>query len=154
MNATYRRSRAVRLSSHDYVTDHPIHLIICADAGTPFHDPTLAREVCQSVEYVARKLEFDLHAYCLMPDHLHVLLSPAASQTPVSEFLRQMKSFTTRRYQQLFNRTKLWQRSARDRVLRACEPADRIAAYIANNPVRKGLVDDWQVWPYTKVEIA
>jgi hypothetical protein len=25
--------------------------------------------------------------------------------------------------------------------------------YIANNPIRRGLVDDWQKWPWTRVFI-
>jgi REP element-mobilizing transposase RayT len=107
--------------------------------------------VCDSTERSAEVLGFRLYVYCLMPDHLHLLLSPAESATNVSAFLDRFKSFTTNRYWKLGGSGRLWQPSARDRLKRPSEPLETLVAYIANNPVRAGLVPRWTEWPYTKV---
>ncbi len=149
--ATWGRGRAVRYDEDWYYRDVPIHLTICAHAGSPFTDAVLASEVCAAVENVAAALKQRLYAYCLMPDHLHVLISPADSGNPLAEFLRRMKSYTTRQYQLRTSQSRLWQYSARDRILFRYADTRPVAEYIAENPVRKGLVKDWHEWPYTKV---
>ena len=42
----------------------------------------------------------------------------------------------------------LWQRSYYDRVLRKEETLKEVAWYIMNNPVRKGLVDDYRSYAF------
>jgi putative transposase len=96
-------------------------------------------------------LAFRLYVYCLMPDHLHVLVSPAESAANVSVFLDRFKSYTTNCYWKLGGTGRLWQPSARDRLKRPSESLQTLVAYIANNPVRAGLVKSWTQWPYTKV---
>ena len=85
--ATYGESRAVRHPDGDYAANIDIHVTICAERGTPFADATTAAMVCKNVEHYSNKLRFTLYGYCLMPDHLHVLLSPSQSGTPLSSWL-------------------------------------------------------------------
>jgi len=141
----------MRLADDVYASDVPIHLTICAASGRPFAAAGTARMVCASLERTCETLQYDLLAYCLMPDHLHVLLSPADSETPIAVFLRRFKSFTTREHQKICGQPRLWQFSARDRVIRPAEDVMRLATYIAKNPVMHELVDCWSNWPYTKV---
>ena len=152
--ATYRKSHAIRLSSHDYASETPVHLILCALEGAPFTDAAISREVCSAIEFTCQRLGFLLYAYCLMPDHLHVLVSPGSSETHVSQWLQRFKSYTTRVWQEQSGCAELWQRSARDRVVRDREPLHELAAYIVNNPLRKGLVDNWSAWPYSKLNVS
>ena len=42
-----------------------------------------------------------------------------------------------------------WQHESYDHVVRNEKEFERILAYIVNNPVKAGLVADWQDWPYT-----
>ena len=149
--ATWGRGRAVRLARESYDEDIPVHLTICADAGRPFEVEAVARMVCDSIEQASRMLAFELYCYCLMPDHLHLLVSPSRSKKNVSAFLDRFKSFTTNQYWKLGSAGRLWQPSARDRVKRENEPLQTLVAYIANNPVRAGLVECWSEWPYTRV---
>jgi REP element-mobilizing transposase RayT len=151
--ATYGRGRAVRLDAELYATDTPIHLTVCAASGGPFGQRATAEMVCEALARTTDQLAYRLFAYCLMPDHLHVLPSPHDSETAVAVFLRRFKSFTTRRYQKATGQKRLWQYSARDRVLRKGEDLLGVATYIANNPVRRGLVEAWTDWPYTKVPV-
>ncbi len=149
--ATFGRGRAVRLADDVYAGDRPIHVTLCAQRAAPFRDPTVARMVCDAVETCARQLDYELAGYCLMPDHVHVVVSPACSETALAVFLRRLKSYTTNRYQRLVGPARLWRHSARDRVKRPREDLRELVAYVANNPVRRGLIQRWQDWPYTKV---
>jgi putative transposase len=151
---TYSASRAPRLDECDYTADIDVHLTICADRGRPFDDPRVAAMVCEAVEYYATKLGHRLYGYCLMPDHLHVLLSPGSSGVSVLEWSRQFKSLTTSKYRKQTTTPVLWQRSAFDHVCRKAETAEAVLGYIIENPCRAGLAERWQDWPWTKVFIA
>src|SRR5262245_13396820 len=91
---TFGKSRAVRLPDYDYAQDVPTHLTICA-ACDVVTDRSLATLICENVEFYCRKLRFELFGYCLMPDHLHVLLSSGQSGIPIGKWLDSFKSFTT-----------------------------------------------------------
>jgi hypothetical protein len=43
----------------------------------------------------------------------------------------------------------LWQRSFYDRVLRVQGDLEDVARYIWGNPVRAGIVDDWDKFPFS-----
>ncbi len=149
---TYGASRAVRLPDYDYAGDADIHLTIHADAGAPFSDAQTARTVCDSIEFCSRKLNYRLYGYCLMPNHVHILFSPGQSGVPLKSWLRDFKSFTTNQHMKRAG-LHLWQRSGNDHVCRTGETAEAVLTYIVNNPVRAGLVDRWQVWPWTRIFI-
>ncbi len=151
---TYGASRAVRHPDCDYSGNVDVHLTLCAAQTNAFANTETARLVCVNVEFYCSKLGFELYGYCLMPDHMHMLLSPVKSRTPVGTWLRQFKSFTTRQHQLRTGEPQLWQRSAHDHVCRTGETAETVLTYIINNPVRAGLVERWQDWPWTKVFIA
>jgi REP element-mobilizing transposase RayT len=147
---TYGKGRAVRLREFDYAQDVPTHLTICARCNV-IESEALARAICDNVEFYCRKLQFDRFCYCLMPDHLHLLLSPGGSGVPISRWLNSFKSFTTHEYMKRGGKPPLWQLSAHDHVCRKSETTADVVMYIANNPVRKGLAEKWDDWPWTKV---
>jgi REP element-mobilizing transposase RayT len=149
----YGQGRAVRWERCDYVGNIDIHVTICAAKDVLFRDQALARMICENVEFYCRKLGYRLYGYALMPDHLHVLLSPADSGEPLSHWLDVFKSYTTHQYMKSGERPPLWQSSANDHVCREGETAETVMRYIADNPVRAGLVEKWQDWPWTKVFI-
>jgi REP element-mobilizing transposase RayT len=104
-----------------------------------------------------------------MPDHLHVLLQlpaepvhsrrpiadiarPAANQDPqgaLGTIIGNMKSFTTHQSWKLDLKGQLWQPRFYDHIVRRSEDGQKIALYILENPVRKGLVEDLQSWPWS-----
>lgn len=148
---TYRRGRAVRLPECDYIGAIDIHVTVCATNGEPFRDYATAQMVCRNVEIYCCKLAYRLYGYTLMPDHLHVLLSPATSDKPLSYWLDVFKGFTTNQYMKMGRQAPLWQSSAHDHVCRETETAEVVMRYIAENPVRAGLAEDWRDWPWTRV---
>jgi putative transposase len=150
---TLGRSRAVRHPDYDYVGDADVHLTLCADSGQPFARADVARLVFDNVEFYCQRLSYRLYGFTVMPDHLHVLVSPAASRIAVGVWLQRFKSYTGHEYEKLGGRPPVWQRSANDHVCRTGETAEAVLAYIVNNPVRAGLVERWQDWPWTRVYI-
>ena len=97
----------------------------------------------------ARQFEVAIHAYVLMSNHFHLLVTPQSS-----DGLPQMMQAVGRRYVRYFNDSQqrsgtLWEGRYRstliqtDRYLLAC------MAYIDLNPVRAGLVAQAADYPWT-----
>jgi REP element-mobilizing transposase RayT len=84
---------------------------------------------------------FDLLAYCLMPDHFHLLAQGVVPDADLVRFVQLFKQKTGYRYKQE-TRRQLWRRSYYDHVLRDEDAIEDIAAYIWHNPVRAGLAED------------
>ncbi len=86
--------------------------------------------------------------YCLMPDHLHFLVSPQQEGTSALTFTEQYKGKSTNQSWTVSWRGKLWQPRYYDHIVRAEEDLDAIAEYILNNPVRRKLVEHAEDWPW------
>jgi putative transposase len=83
----------------------------------------------------------DVYAYCLMPDHAHVVAAPRADGDSVLLYVDRFKGTSTRVSWQFGAYGKLWQPRWYDHVIRSDEHLERVCEYILANPVRRGLVD-------------
>ena len=90
-----------------------------------------------------------LYAWCLMPDHLRLLLRPADRQRHLGALMGAFKSFTTRQSWGLGYQGQLWHACYYDHIMRRSEDGTRIAQYILANPVRKGLVETVDAYPWS-----
>jgi putative transposase len=90
---------------------------------------------------------FSLHAYCFMPDHLHLLLS-GQDDSSLTDFVRHFKQLSGHRYKREHG-APLWQISYYDHVLRRHEDLLTVARYIWDNPLRAGLVQDRSEYPFS-----
>ncbi|MEW5986568.1 MAG: hypothetical protein AB1791_08050 [Chloroflexota bacterium] len=60
-----------------------------------------------------------------------------------------MKGYTAGQANLLLERTgAFWQHESYDHYVRDAAELERIVAYVVNNPVKAGLVTDWQEWPW------
>lgn len=84
-----------------------------------------------------------LLAACLMPDHIDLLLRPAALD--VIAFLDRWKSWSTRLAWSAGHEGILWQPSFWDRAIRDGE-LETALGYVLSNPVAAGLVEDPKEW--------
>jgi len=82
---------------------------------------------------------FSIVAYCLMPDHMHVLVKGMDDDASLSSFTKRAKQLSGYHGRQLSSEP-IWQPGYFERVLRDDEDTRVVAAYILNNPVRAGLV--------------
>jgi putative DNA methylase len=81
---------------------------------------------------------YDLHAFVVMANHVHVLITP---KVRVSKLLQRLKGSTARRANGLLGLTgrAFWQEESYDRWVRDEREFRRIRLYIEENPVRAGL---------------
>ncbi len=86
-----------------------------------------------------------------MPDHLHLLVQSPGEGTTISRFVQGLKSMTTRLHWKLGGVGKLWQRGFYDHILREGEDLTTVGEYIFNNPLRKGLVESAEKYPYSGI---
>jgi REP element-mobilizing transposase RayT len=100
----------------------------------------IADVVVESIHYAADQLGFySLHAYVVMANHVHLLITPLVSP---SKLLQSIKGYSARAANKLLDRTgeRFWQTESYDHWIRDDTEFDRVRRYIENNPVRAGLV--------------
>lgn len=92
--------------------------------------------------------KYDLHAYVVMPNHVHVLLRP---NVPLPKITQGIKGSTARFANQLLGRLgqPFWQDESYDHWVRHERSFSRVIAYIEGNPVSAGLVDQINDWPWS-----
>lgn len=146
-----QRWRYRRLQGFNYADpDHAYFVTTRACPGTaPFTQPALADEVVASLHWMRQYRGVIIYAYCLMPDHLHVLLRLGNETQTLGALMGAMKSFTTRQSWKHGWKGPLWQARIHDHILRRREDGRAIAEYIYANPARKGLVSDPATYPYS-----
>jgi putative DNA methylase len=108
-------------------------------------------------------VKYHLLAWCIMPNHVHVLLQPREwdtsspmentgeeqpdSRSPLSKIMHSLKSYTAHEVNKLLGRThSFWKHESYDHWVRDENELDRIVDYIAYNPVKAGLVREPQEW--------
>lgn len=98
----------------------------------------IAQSVRTSLLYGSEIKHYDLHSWVIMPNHVHLLLTPVIS---VSKLLNSLTSATARRANLILKRTghPFWQDESYDHVVRNRDEFQRIQRYIENNPVAAGL---------------
>ncbi|UYZ57991.1 REP-associated tyrosine transposase [Hymenobacter latericus] len=94
--------------------------------------------------------EYELICYCLMPNHVHLLVRLPEDAPPLTRTLQRLKGYSGRQANLLLNREgAFWQPESYDHVVRSGDEMQRIIAYVLENPVKAGLVADWQKWPHS-----
>ena len=113
------------------------------EAGTgPFYlrQPAVAALVVEAIHYNSRTLRhYDLHAFVVMPNHVHLLVSPAIA---LPKLTKSLKGITAKRANAMLASIgrPFWQEESYDHVVRCETEFERIRRYIEENPVRAGLV--------------
>ncbi len=100
---------------------------------------------------------YDLHAFCIMPNHAHVICHPLLKSDgayhALSSMLHSLKRYTAEEGNRLLGRTGIfWQHENYDHAVRNEAEWRRIIRYVVGNPVAAGLVEraaDWK-WSYCK----
>ena len=110
---------------------------------TYFNDLTKARRFFRVLyDYRAQK-KFLLHAFVLMPDHLHALLTPCStlSLERAVQLIKGGSSFRLKMAE------KVWQPSFTNHRIQNVQDYETHVGYIHHNPVKRRLVDLPQEYP-------
>jgi REP element-mobilizing transposase RayT len=140
--------RPHRLAGFDYGAAGPVfHCRVSTEAGSaPFSDPRAASLVVETLKY-HHATSVRILAFCVMPDHVHVLLSIREGARSLSRWVGDVKRWVSRRGVP-DHLVISWQKGFFERVLRSNEDVLTAARYILANPVRAGIVAESQVYPW------
>ncbi len=113
-----------------------------------FSNSTNAEILVSGLLFGQRNNWFDLFAFVIMPDHLHLIIIPRGKN--VSQIMHSIKSFSSKEINKSSHHEgSLWQSSFRDLTLWSEDVVIEKIRYIHNNPVRKGLVSDPENYQYS-----
>ena len=109
-------------------------------------DSRIAELVCSSLHYLDGT-DYVLEAYCLMPNHVHLVCTPLINNDTVvsiSKIMQSLKGFAAHRANQWLGRKgEFWQHESYDHVVRDHLEFIRIVNYVLDNPARAGLPAKW-----------
>jgi putative transposase len=118
---------------------HQYSLTFCVrDREPTFANPDVAATTLAQFRQTATEQRFAVLAYCLMPDHVHLLVEGLADTSDLRKYAKFAKQRAGAQYS-LHAGTPLWQEGYFEHVLRGEEDARTVARYIIENPVRAGL---------------
>ncbi|HEV2699513.1 MAG TPA: transposase, partial [Terriglobales bacterium] len=95
-----------------------------------------------------RQGKFRLHAFVIMPEHVHLLLTPAEYVT-LERAMQLIKGGYSHAFGSEFGKQKeVWQRGFTDHRIRDCADFENHRLYVHENPVKRGLVENPMEYRY------
>jgi putative transposase len=100
-----------------------------------------ARLFLKSIYWYRRQGRFELHAFVLMPEHIHLLLTPTPGITleRVIQFIK--GGYSRAITAELGRKGEVWQRGFTDHRIRDASDFEIHRIYIHENPVKRGIVE-------------
>jgi len=143
-------SRPRRIDGFSYLGPHRYVVTFCTHARrTLFTDDQAASLALEQFRRVAEDEGFAIVAHCLMPDHVHLLPEGVTKRADLRRFVKMAKQRTAHVLRSEFGLSKVCQEGYHDWVLRNDQQTEDVIRYLLDNPVRAGLVRQWQEYPYS-----
>lgn len=110
--------------------------------------PEVAAIVSASLQFFD-KSRYRLHAWCVMPNHVHVLFTIGPTEK-LDRILHSWKSFTATKSNEIIGMSgsPFWEHESYDRLVRSAEEFANVRRYILSNPQKAGLPE----WPWVGAE--
>jgi putative transposase len=146
MKAQLRRSP--RLKGFDYIGPLACFLSFVTRQRAPIFLKADLGELCLGcLQKSSHKHGIAVKAFCLMPDHLHLLVEVpgGVSLGAFVQHFKQLSGYALKRETGF----EPWQISYYDHILRNEESTLDVACYIWDNPVRRGLVSERAEYPFS-----
>jgi putative transposase len=94
---------------------------------------------------------YQLHAFVIMPDHFHLIISPHKSLERAVQHVK--GGFSYRAARASGWKHKIWQVGFSDHRIRDLNDWNRHITYIRQNPVKAGLCSAWEAYRYLQVDL-
>jgi putative transposase len=141
------KTRPPRLRGFDYRAERTYFVTFCVARREPIFRSEVAARIAQTVTLDLRaKKWFWLYAYCIMPDHIHLVIKKAGTRS-LQIVVGTLKRAIVLRCRES-SLTVRWQWGFYDRIVREYELSDEFVTYVLMNPVRAGLVKDWRDYQF------
>ncbi len=124
--------------------------------NSPFYlkIPEIAKLVADSITFWGKK-RFELLVYCIMPNHVHLVLTPLKKSEneyfEISKIMHSIKSFSANKANEILKRKgkRFWQHENFDHYCRNEIELENIIRYVLENPKSAGLIHDPRNWPWS-----
>jgi len=121
---------------------------VVGELGSPFLNPELAQLVIEALFRYHEK-KYLLHAYVVMPDHLHLIIKPLDDVT-LAQIYKEFKGSTAFYINKRLNRRgQFWQAENFDHLIRDGMGLRLKWEYIKENPVKANLVAKAEDYPFS-----
>jgi len=129
-------SRPKRLANVSYIGRARYFLTFCTyQRLKAFTDPDTAAQTLEQFRRTAASERFAILEYCVMPDHVHLLVEGMTTTSDLRRFVKMAKQRSGGVHRRRCG-VRLWQEGYYERVLRDADDAPDFARYIINNPAR------------------
>jgi REP element-mobilizing transposase RayT len=111
-------------------------------------NPAIAEMVCEAIEHRQRQSLWNVFEYVVMPNHIHLFFELVTGR--LKSTLEDFKEWTGRKAGTFvrLDGQRFWQKEWFDHWSRSGEEDERIVAYIRRNPIKAGLVKEFEQWPH------
>lgn len=126
------------------------HLLDTGSTGPKWlREEPVAKSVVDCFIYWHDEKRFKLVALTVMPNHVHIILYKI--QHPLFRILQTIKTYTAKEANSILGRhgQQFWQRETYDHLIRDRKEFQNQVKYVLMNPVKAGLVSDWEQWEFT-----
>ncbi len=131
-------NRNIRLGATNYTGRNAYFVTQCChERRKYFADSARCEWLLSLLRPLSTAYSFAIPAYCVMPDHVHLLMDGLLATSDFLKFMKILKIKTSREFA-AENRFPLWQKKYFDHILRPKESMDAVAWYIWLNPARAG----------------
>jgi putative transposase len=114
--------------------------------------PDIAQIVVNSIHKGVDLGHYELGAYVVMPNHVHLLIRPSIAP---ERLMKSLKGASAREANRVLGRTgeAFWQKESYDRWVRNQSEFQKIRIYIEANPVKAGLVRNPQDYSWSSAGV-
>src|SRR5271168_2840048 len=105
----------------------------CEERREEFRDSTRCEWFLAHLRGISDASFFGVAAYCVMPDHVHLLVEGLEAGSSFLDFIKRLKIKTSREFAATSGEV-LWQKKYFDHILRSHESMNAVAWYIWMNP--------------------
>jgi putative transposase len=120
------------------------------------HRADLTKIIAQCLHYFNNQ-HYQLLSFCIMPNHVHVLILPITQ--PNGDIINPAhinytwKKFSATQINKILDRKgSLWQQESYDHLVNSDNEFYNILEYIIDNPVKAGLIQNWEEWKGTWIK--
>ena len=152
---TWRLHGSLPVAPPDVINATPGHAFVAEDRALAqgrgrlwLSDTRVARQVVEAIREGEIRKFYELSAWVVMPNHVHLLILPHVALPQITHWI---KGRTARGANLLLGRAgePFWQHESYDHWVRNERESQRIAAYIEENPVSAGLAATPEDWPWS-----
>ncbi len=114
-----------------------------------FKDPKNCKILLVTLEYFKLILDYKLYGFCIMPEHLHLIIHPLGKYNP-SYIMKMLKGSFARKLNKMNGkRGRIWQKGFYDeRIFNSYDLIKKLE-YTHNNPVKENLITSPEEYLYS-----